>query len=176
MSTDDQESRLIHTGYCWYNGYEVNQKNVSSILPSGSFTPGLEGQTFMDESDLILINGLEFYGYHGASEQEQTVGHRYCVDVRLSVDTRPAASSDRLSDTVSYSRVAKRIVEVGTLEQYRLLEALAEHLTTLIFTEFPPVLAVQIRVQKICPPMNAIVSSVGVEITRRRKLETDESM
>ena len=78
----------------------------------------------MPRADTILINGLEFYAYHGASDQEQTVGHRYRVDARLMVDIAAASASDRLSDTVSYARVAKRLVEVGTGEQFRLLEAL----------------------------------------------------
>lgn len=123
----------------------------------------------MEKPDAILITGLEFYAYHGASDQEQTVGHRYRVDARLEVDTRPAARSDRLSDTVNYSRVAKRIVQIGTDEQYRLLEALAQRMADVIFADFPPVQAVELRVQKMCPPMNAIVASVGVEITRRRE-------
>ena len=123
----------------------------------------------MDELDGILINGLEFYGYHGASDQEQTVGHRYVVDVRMQVDTTTAGLSDALSDTVSYSRVARRIVEIGTSERFRLLEALARRLTDMVFDEFADVKAVRLRVVKICPPMNAIAASVGVEITRNRK-------
>jgi dihydroneopterin aldolase len=122
----------------------------------------------MNEADGIIIDGLEFYAYHGASDQEQSVGHRYLVDIRLTVDTRPAGRSDRLSDTVSYSRVAKRIVEVGTQEQYRLLEALAARLNVMIFDEFPAVQSIRLRVQKMCPPMNAIVASVGVETLRHR--------
>ena len=120
------------------------------------------------QSDSILIEGLEFYAYHGASDQEQTVGHRYQVDVRLNVDTRAAGASDRLGDTVNYSRVAKRLQEVGTQEQYRLLEALAARMVTVVFEEFPTVESLTLRVQKMVPPMNAIVSSVGVEITRSR--------
>lgn len=122
----------------------------------------------MEEFDNIVINGLEFYGYHGASDQEQTVGHRYFVDVRLGVDTRIAGQSDRLGDTVSYSKVARRLIEVGTKRQFRLLEALAAHMVQIILDEFKPVQIVILRVQKMCPPMNAIVASVGVEITRAR--------
>ena len=122
----------------------------------------------MTNTDTILINGLEFYAYHGASDQEQTVGHRYRVDARLSVDIRAAAASDRLNDTVSYSRVAKRLVEVGTGEQFRLLEALSQRMADTIFAEFSSVQALALRVMKLCPPMNAIVESVGVEIERQR--------
>ena len=122
----------------------------------------------MEVTDKIVINGLEFYGYHGASDQEQTVGHRYFVDARLGVDTRAAGESDRLGDTVSYSKVARRLIEAGTQRQFRLLEALAAHMVQIIFDEFTPVQSVELRVQKMCPPMNAIVASVGVEITRTR--------
>ncbi len=127
----------------------------------------------MNEPDAITINGLEFYGYHGASDQEQTVGHRYVVHMRLTVDTRCAARTDALSDTVSYSRVAKRMVEVGTQERFRLIESLAARLVSTVFDEFLPVSAVLLRVEKICPPMNAIVASVGVEISRSRNEAPD---
>jgi dihydroneopterin aldolase len=122
----------------------------------------------MPTTDKILINGLEFYAYHGASDQEQTVGHRYQVDARLTVDTRRAAATDHLTDTVSYSRVAKRMVEVATAEQFRLLETLAQRLADTVLAEFPTIKGIELRVQKMCPPMNAIVASVGVEITRSR--------
>ncbi len=122
----------------------------------------------LDAPDVILIQGLEFYAYHGASDQEQAVGHRYLVDARLNVDTRPAGASDHLADTVSYSKVARRIVEVGTGTSYRLLEALAAQITDTVLAEFVPVCTIWLRVQKICPPMNAIVASVGIEITRSR--------
>lgn len=90
------------------------------------------------------------------------------MDARLVVDTVLAGQTDRLTDTVSYSRVARRLVEVGTQEQFRLLEALAARMADVVLAEFPLVEAVELRVQKMCPPMNAIVASVGVEITRRR--------
>ncbi len=121
------------------------------------------------ESDRILIIGLEFYGYHGASDQEQSVGHRYFIDVQLEVDTRVASRSDRLSDTVSYSKVARRLIEIGTQRQFRLLEALAAVMVDVVLDEFGPVNAVHLRLQKMCPPMNAIVASVGVEISRARE-------
>ena len=122
----------------------------------------------MNATDTIFINGLEFYAYHGASDAEQSVGHRYLVDVRLTVDTRAAAASDHLSDTVNYAAVANRIVQIGTSSQRRLLEALAGQMVAALFAEFPSVQQVQLRIHKMYPPMNSIAASVGVEITRSR--------
>ncbi len=117
--------------------------------------------------DTIFIDSIEFYGYHGASDEEQTVGHRYAVDVALRTDTRTAGQSDCLEDTVNYAKVAKRVVEVGVTEQFRLVEALAERIAAILLGEFP-VESVRLRVRKIRPPMNVIAASVGVEIERAR--------
>ncbi len=117
--------------------------------------------------DTIRIKQLEFYGYHGASDAEQEVGHRYMVDIILELDTRPAAKSDNLQDTVNYSRVAKRIITLGSSLKCRLLETLADKMATEILKEYP-VDSVTVHVRKLHPPMNAIVESVGVEIRRTR--------
>ena len=119
-------------------------------------------------SDAILIEGLEFYGYHGASDQEQEVGHRFIMDVVLEADLSAAGKSDELADTVSYARVARRLIEVGTRDKYRLVEALAEDLCQMVLQEFPGVNALELCVRKSYPPVNTIVSSVGVRIYRSR--------
>lgn len=130
----------------------------------------------MPTNDRIIIEGLEFYAFHGASDAEQTVGHRYIADVELTIDTRAAGHSDALADTVSYADVARRIVEVGASRRFRLIEALNAALIETLFAEFPLVQSVQLRICKIAPPMNAIVARVGVETTRTRsELATSET-
>ena len=117
--------------------------------------------------DTIFIEAIEFYGYHGASAEEQSVGHRYAVDVELGYDTSLAGRTDELGDTVNYSQVAKRVASIGSGEQFRLLEALAARIADAVLTEFP-VDSVRLRVRKIRPPMNVIARAVGVEIFRLR--------
>ncbi len=118
--------------------------------------------------DIISIEGLEFYAFHGVPDAEQTIGHRYKVDARLSVDTRQAGASDDVADTVNYADVAARLIAVGTGSQFRLLERLADQMAAAIFEHFVQVQAINLRVSKPLPPMNAIAASVGVEITRQR--------
>ncbi|MGC8667395.1 MAG: dihydroneopterin aldolase [Chthonomonadales bacterium] len=118
--------------------------------------------------DTLFIEGLEFYGYHGATDEEQAVGHRYQVDVSLQLDLSSAAESDRLDHTVNYAAAAKRIIAIGTTTRFRLLEALAEELARTLLAEFPSVRRVRLRLAKIYPPMNAIAKAAGVEIERTR--------
>ncbi len=118
--------------------------------------------------DRVFVESIEFYGYHGASDDEMAVGHRYCVDVEVEYDTRAAARSDHLADTISYSRVARRIVEVGTTERVRLIETLAQRMADTVLREFP-VRAVRLRVRKVRPPTDVIAAAAGVEIERCRE-------
>ncbi|MCS6776486.1 MAG: dihydroneopterin aldolase [Chloroherpetonaceae bacterium] len=118
--------------------------------------------------DTIRIQGLEFYAYHGASDAEQRVGHRYRVDVWLGVDTHRASQTDAVEDTVCYAEVAHCLLQVGTERRYHLLEALAARMSDVILTRFPAVLSVRLSVQKIAPPIDAVIGSVGVEIYRER--------
>jgi dihydroneopterin aldolase len=83
-------------------------------------------------------------------------------------DTSVAARTDHLADTISYSRVARRIVEVGTKERVRLIETLAQRMADAVLSDFP-VEAVRIRLRKVRPPTDVIAAAAGVEIERRRK-------
>lgn len=117
--------------------------------------------------DTILIEGITFHAYHGASDEEQAVGHRYSVDVVLEYDIRAAAQSDDLAQTVNYSAVAKRVLAIGTENQFRLIETLAEHIAADILQRFP-VSAVEVTVRKLLPPMKVPAQATGVRIRRTK--------
>lgn len=117
--------------------------------------------------DTILIEGITFHAYHGASDEEQAVGHRYSVDVVLEYDIRAAAQSDDLAQTVNYSAVAKRVLAIGTENQFRLIETLAERIAADILQRFP-VSAVEVTVRKLLPPMKVAAQATGVRIRRTR--------
>lgn len=144
--------------------------NRDTLLPNTN--PSEKSIEFVDTIlDTILIEGLEFYGFHGVPDAEQAVGHRYSLDVYLSVDVRQAAASDNVGDTVNYAEVAKMLIALGTQTQSRLLEHLAERMIRAILERYTRVQAVTLCLRKLFPPMNAIAASVGVKITRQRHLE-----
>ena len=116
--------------------------------------------------DTILIEGITFHAYHGASDEEQAIGHRYSVDVVIEFDIRAAARSDDLSQTVNYSTVAKRVLAVGTENRFRLIETLAEHIAADILQNFPA--SAEVTVRKLLPPMKVPAQAVGVKIRRAR--------
>lgn len=119
------------------------------------------------DGNKIIIEGIEFYGYHGDLPQEREMGQRYTVDLEILLADLPAGSSDRLEDTIDYAAVVRRVEEIGRSEQFHLIEALAERIAEAVLKDFAPD-EVKVRVTKPHPPIPAPVLAVAVEIVRRR--------
>jgi len=124
-------------------------------------------------SDKIVLSGIQFYGYHGASQEERKVGGRYKVDIELKYDLKRAGETDKLQDTIDYEAVHNLVVEIGRNNSFHLLETLAERIARGIFEEFP-VDEVFIRVTKENPKVEGILNTISVEIRRRRNEEAPD--
>jgi len=117
--------------------------------------------------DRLLLEDVRFYGHHGVSKAEQTVGVWFSVDAELAVDLAPAAVSDDLAAAVDYGEVARRIVEIGTTGRVNLIERLAGLIAQALLREFP-VRQVRVRVRKLTPPLQGLVGTPSVELVRTR--------
>lgn len=115
--------------------------------------------------DRILIHGIQFHGHHGVHEEERKLGQRFLVDVEILLDLREAGRRDDLAASVDYDRVHALVVEIGTRDQFRLLEALAARIASAVLERFP-VQQVMVRATKPLPPLSGLVGGVSVEITR----------
>jgi dihydroneopterin aldolase len=92
----------------------------------------------------VELRGLEVFGHHGASEEEQARGQTLLWDVVYVVDD---PSRDDLSATVDYVAVAQCIAEVSDGRRFQLLETLAAAGADAILERFP-VESVRVRVRK----------------------------
>lgn len=118
--------------------------------------------------DQIFVEGIEFYGYHGVPDAEQQIGHRYRVDLTVDIDLSVAGRTDDLSQTVSYGDLARLVIQIGTTQQVRLLETLAERMCAAILERFPAIQRVELRLAKRLPPTGTITELAGVKIVRGR--------
>lgn len=118
--------------------------------------------------DQIVLEGIEFYAYHGVPDEEQVIGHRYQADLILELDLHEAGRTDSLEHTVNYAEVVQKVVDVGTRTQYRLMEALAERMCWELFQAFPPVTRITLTLRKRLPPAGAVLESAGIRIVRER--------
>jgi dUTP pyrophosphatase len=123
--------------------------------------------------DYIDLSGLTFYGYHGALAEEQALGQRFVIDVRLGLRLESAGRHDDLKRTVDYGRVADTVRSVVEGRRFRLIEALAEALARTILDTYALVEQVTVRVAKPSAPISSAPSGlVAVEIVRGRSVGT----
>lgn len=117
--------------------------------------------------DHVFVEGIKFHGFHGLTRLERQVGVRLSVDVTLELDLEKSGRSDRMSDTLDYGAVHKKVIEVGRGKSYRLLETFSRKLIDELLESFPAD-RVTVRVRKETPVLDGIVDAVGVQMSRGR--------
>lgn len=118
--------------------------------------------------DKIIIQGIVFYGYHGATLEEQKLGQKFIVDVELHLDLKAVGISEKLGDTIDYRQVYELVKNIQEKRKYKLIETLASDIADAILGKTRAI-EVVVRVKKPQVPIGGIVDYVGVEITRRKK-------
>ncbi|HTU02614.1 MAG TPA: dihydroneopterin aldolase [Candidatus Sulfotelmatobacter sp.] len=115
--------------------------------------------------DHILLRGIQFFGYHGVHEEERRLGQRFLVDLDLVLNVEAAAGYDDLAHGVDYGKAYAIVMELGTQQQFKLLETLGVRIAQALLERLK-VLQVTVRVTKLSPPLPGLQGGVAVEITR----------
>ena len=116
--------------------------------------------------DRIRLEGMSFNGRHGVRPAEREHAQEFRVDVEVQADLSRPGQTDRLEDTIDYTKV--RIIAKETIEgeSVKLLETLASRIADRTLA-LPRVKAVTVRVAKR-PPSMAPIDSAAVHISRTR--------
>ena len=116
-------------------------------------------------TDQIRLLGISARGHHGVLAQERRDGQVFRVDITLEVDTRAAARSDDLGDTVDYSAVAGAVVALIEGPPFNLIETLADRIASACL-EHAGVLRVVVSVHKPEAPVGVAFDDVIVRVAR----------
>lgn len=119
-------------------------------------------------ADQIAVVGLRARGHHGVLAAERRDGQEFAVDLVLHLDTRAAAASDDLTDTVSYASLARDVVDVVEGEPVDLIETLAQRIADVGLAD-RRVEAVDVTIHKPGAPLPVPFADVTVTIRRRRQ-------
>ncbi len=118
--------------------------------------------------DKMLLDRMEFFGYHGVFPEENKLGQRFYVDLALYMDLKRAGETDDLNETVNYADVYAEVQAIVEQKTFKLIEALAEHIATVVLDTYTMINEIQVRVTKPHPPFNTHFQGVTVEINRKR--------
>ena len=115
--------------------------------------------------DEITLTGLRVFGRHGVYEDERRVGQDFIVDFTLRMDTRRAAETDDVSDTVHYGEAAQMVAAIVAGEPVDLLETLAARIADSLLGS-PGVGRVRVTVHKPDAPIPLPFTDVSVTVDR----------
>jgi dihydroneopterin aldolase len=109
----------------------------------------------------VALEGLEFFAYHGFHDEEQRMGNKYSVDIRIGLPDTKAGQSDNLADTVDYGQLYQ-IIARRMQQPARLLEHLAHDILQTVASTYPQLLSVEVGVTKYNPPIGGVCTRAQV--------------
>ena len=118
-------------------------------------------------TDELTVTGIEGYGYHGVFDHEKREGQPFVVDLTLGLDSRAAAASDDLRDTVDYGSLVAAVKAAVEADPVDLIETLAQRLADVCLRDVRVEWA-RITVHKPDAPIEATFGDVTLTITRER--------
>ena len=118
-------------------------------------------------TDRLAVHGIEAYGYHGVLDFERREGQIFKVDLVLGMDTRTAARSDDLRDTVDYGTLVAAVRKAVETDPVDLIETLAQRIADVCLTD-SRVQWTEVTVHKPDAPIEATFNDVALTITRSR--------
>jgi len=121
--------------------------------------------------DELSVLGIECFGHHGVFDFERREGQVFTVDLALGVDTRAAAASDDLQDTVDYGSLVASVKAAVENDPVDLIETLAQRIAEVCLLDRRVDWA-RVTVHKPDAPIDATFSDVVLTITRTREDST----
>ena len=113
----------------------------------------------------IDIEGMEFYAYHGHYEEEQIVGNRFLINLKIETDCSKAAESDTIKDALNY-QTAYKIVKAEMKKKSNLLENIAGRILDSLYVNMENIKSATIKVSKMNPPMGGKIKNVSLTMTK----------
>ncbi|MFQ3579634.1 MAG: dihydroneopterin aldolase [Bacteroidales bacterium] len=112
--------------------------------------------------DIIEIENMEFFSFHGCFKEEQITGNKFLVSMMLYTNLTNASITDNLKDTVNYQTIyyiIKQEMEIPS----KLLEHVARRILEKIKSEFGDLIFKQrIKISKVNPALGGKTEKVSV--------------
>jgi 7,8-dihydroneopterin aldolase/epimerase/oxygenase len=118
-------------------------------------------------TDELSVTGIECFAHHGVFDFERREGQVFVVDLVLGIDTRRAAASDDLVDTVNYGTLVADVKAAVERDPVDLIETVAQRITDVCLLDTRVEWA-RVTLHKPDAPIDATYSDVALTITRTR--------
>jgi dihydroneopterin aldolase len=110
---------------------------------------------------IIELINIEFYAYHGHFKEEQIVGNKFIVNVKVETDINKPAETDNLKDALDYTKIYK-VVEQEMMIKSNLLENVLLRIVKSLFNTFSQIEWLEVSIKKVNPPIGTKVDGVAL--------------
>lgn len=117
-------------------------------------------------NDIINIDGLEIFANHGVLKEENSLGQKFYISIKMILDLEKAGKSDDLLNTINYAEVCDFTNKFVKENTYKLIETVAEKLAEKLLERYELIKEITISVKKPWAPIGYPIDCVSVEITR----------
>ena len=118
---------------------------------------------------VLFIDNVEVFANHGLFEEENKLGQKFIFDIECELNYKNAMFSDEMMDSISYADIAEVVVKTATTNTFNLLERLAGEILKNIFTEFPQIDNIKLKINKPGAPIKYHFEKCGVEVKTSRE-------
>lgn len=120
----------------------------------------------MRKLDVISIDELEVFAYHGVMPEENVVGQKFCISVSMYVDIADAGRQDDIGLTINYADICEDIKKFVEGNTFKLIEALAQKLADMLLKKYKAIQKTVVEIKKPWAPIHLPVNNVSVKIER----------
>jgi dihydroneopterin aldolase len=114
---------------------------------------------------VIELEDMEFYAFHGCYKEEQVVGNKFLVSLKMRSDCSKAGSSDNIADATSYLTAYEIVKEQMSIKSH-LLENVATRILDALQVKLPTLASATVKISKINPPLGGRVGRASVTLER----------
>ena len=118
----------------------------------------------LSADSFVTVDSLRIHGKHGHYAHERNVEQEFDVALVVGFDTRKAAQSDNLKDTLDYDTLQNIVTSIFSKKSKYLVESLAEEIASQILND-SRVSEVMVSIKKVAVWKEGIP---GVKIIRKR--------
>ena len=111
----------------------------------------------------VLLENMRFHAKHGVFEEEQVIGGYFEVNVEMETDFTESMKTDKLNGTIDYSKVYF-LIEQQLTTSSKLIEHLGKRIIDVLYSEFPSIQHIKLKVSKLNPPISGEIERVSVII------------
>ena len=121
-------------------------------------------------NDYIEIDNLIVFANHGVFSEEETMGQRFMISLKLYADICVAATTDEISHSINYGEVCEFVTDFTKTHRAKLIEKAAQDIAYALLDKYELLKKVEVQLKKPWAPIGLPLDNVLVNITRSKNI------